>query len=79
MRREEIPYPPPTVDILDGSDGKESACNAGDLGWEDPLGKRIATHSSILSYYIVLGIRAWYLLGAIILPSTEVLHYPFQD
>ena len=20
-----------------GSDGKESACNAGDLGWEDPL------------------------------------------
>ena len=58
MGREEIPYPPPTVDILDGSDGKESACNAGDLGWEDPLEKRIATHSSILSYYIVLGIRA---------------------
>ena len=22
-----------------GSDGKESACNAGDLGWEDPLEK----------------------------------------
>ena len=21
----------------DGSDSKESACNAGDLGWEDPL------------------------------------------
>ena len=20
-----------------GSDGKESACNVGDLGWEDPL------------------------------------------
>ena len=25
-----------------GSDGKESACNVGDLGWEDPLEKGIA-------------------------------------
>ena len=37
----------------DGSDNKESACNAGDLGsipgWDDPLEKEIATHSSILS------------------------------
>ena len=24
-----------------GSDGKESACNVGDLGWEDPLQKRM--------------------------------------
>ena len=36
-----------------GSDGKESACNAGDLGstlgQEDPLEKGRATHSSILS------------------------------
>ena len=35
-----------------GSDSKESACNAGDLGsilsWEDPLEKGKATHSSIL-------------------------------
>ena len=35
-----------------GSDGKESACNAGDprsiLGWEDPLEKGIATYSSSL-------------------------------
>ena len=34
-----------------GSDGQESACNAGDLGLipgqEDPL-KRMATHSNIL-------------------------------
>ena len=34
-------------------DGKESACNVGDwvqsLGQEDPLEKRIATHSSILA------------------------------
>ena len=32
----------------DSSVGKESACNAGDLGQEDPLEKRQATHSSIL-------------------------------
>ena len=37
-----------------GSAGKESACNAGDLGlirslgWEDPLEEAMATHSSIL-------------------------------
>ena len=35
-----------------GSDGKESACNTGDLGslgWEDALEKGMATHSSILA------------------------------
>ena len=32
--------------------GKESACNAGDLGWEDPLEKEMATHSSILTWRI---------------------------
>ena len=32
--------------------GKESACNAGDLGWEDPLEKEMATHSSILAWRI---------------------------
>ena len=31
-----------------GSAGKESACNVGDLGWEDPLEKGKATYSSIL-------------------------------
>ena len=31
---------------------KESACNAGDLGWEDPLEKEMATHSSILTWRI---------------------------
>ena len=39
-----------------GSDGKESACNARDPGsipgWEDPLEKRIATHSNILAWRI---------------------------
>ena len=36
------------------SDGKASACNAGDLGsilgWEDPLEKEMATHSGILAW-----------------------------
>ena len=32
--------------------GKESACNAGDLGWEDPLEKEMATYSSILTWRI---------------------------
>ena len=37
-----------------GSDGKESACNVEDpevrsLGWEDPLEKGMATHTSILA------------------------------
>ena len=40
----------------DGSDGKESACNAGYLrslpGQEDPLEEGMATHSSILAWRI---------------------------
>ena len=39
-----------------GADGKESNCNLEDLGLslglEDPLGKRMATHSSILAWRI---------------------------
>ena len=37
-----------------GSDGKESACNAADLGpiWEDPLEEGMATHTSILAWRI---------------------------
>ena len=39
-----------------GSNGKESACNAGDLGsildWEYPLGKGAANHSSTLAWRI---------------------------
>ena len=39
-----------------GSEGKASACNEGDpgliLGWEDPLEKEMATHSSILAWEI---------------------------
>ena len=35
-----------------GSAGKESKCDAGDLGWEDTLEKGKATHSSILAWRI---------------------------
>ena len=35
-----------------GSDGKESACNMGELEWEDPLEKGTATHSSIWAWRI---------------------------
>ena len=39
-----------------GSVGKESTCNAGDLGlilgWEDPLEEDMATHPSILAWRI---------------------------
>ena len=38
--------------FLCGSAGKEYTCNAGDLGWEDPLEKGKATHSSILAWRI---------------------------
>ena len=44
------------VVVPGGSDSKESDCNAGDqvqsLGWEDPLKKGMAIHSSILAWRI---------------------------
>ena len=39
---------------------KKSACNAGDLGWEDPLGEGMATHSSILAWRIPMDRGAWW-------------------
>ena len=45
-----------TLDFLHSSVSKASACNAGDLGsilgWEVPLEKEMATHSSILAWRI---------------------------
>ena len=42
--------------LSSGSDGKESACNAGDpgliRGLERSLEKRMATHSSVLAWRI---------------------------
>ena len=47
-----------------GSDGKESACNVGDLGsipgWEDPLEEGMATHSSLLAWRIPMDRGAWW-------------------
>ena len=44
--------------------GKESACNAGDLvrslGWEEPLEKGMATHSIILAWKIPMDRGAWW-------------------
>ena len=49
--------------FLGGSDGKESACNEGDLaqslGWENPLEEGIATHSSILAGRISMDRGTW--------------------
>ena len=54
-RRDRLPTPV-FLGFPCGSAGKESACNVGDLGlipgWEDPLEKRKATHSSILAWRI---------------------------
>ena len=50
------------------SDSKESACNTGDTGsvsgWEDPLEKAVAIHSSILAWEIhgqriLVGYNRW--------------------
>ena len=49
--RDRLPTPV-FLDFPCGSAGKESACNAGDLAWEDPLEKEMATHSSILAWRI---------------------------
>jgi len=41
-RRDRLPTPV-FLGFPCGSAGKESSCNAGDLGWEDPLDKGKAT------------------------------------
>ena len=50
-RRDSLPTPV-FLGFPGGSAGKESTCSAGDLGWEDPLEKGQATHSSILAWRI---------------------------
>ena len=46
-----------------GSDSKESACNAGDLGrslrWKDALEEGMATHVSSLAWRIPMDRGAW--------------------
>ena len=41
-----------TGKVSGGSDNKASAYNAGSLGWEDPLEKEMAPHSSVLAWRI---------------------------
>ena len=52
-RRDRLPTPV-FLGFPGGSGGKESARNAGDLGWEDPLEESMATHSSILAWRILM-------------------------
>ena len=49
-RREQLPTPV-FLGFPGGSDGKESSCNAEDLGSIPPLGET-ATHSSILAWRV---------------------------
>ena len=50
--------------FLGGSDGKETACKAGDwvwsLGLEDPLEKGMTTHSNILAWRIPMDRGTWW-------------------
>ena len=57
--RRDRPPTPVFLGLPVGSDGKESACNAGDLGWEDPLEEVMATQSSILAWRIPMERGAW--------------------
>ena len=60
-----------------GSDGKESTCNAGDLGLipgqEDPLEKGMATHSSILAWIPLCEMLKIYILLCIKYITNETL------
>ena len=66
-----------------GSDGKASACNEGDpgsfLGWEDPLEKAMAPHSSTPAWKIpwmeersLVGCSPW---GCKESDTTERIHF----
>ena len=53
-RRDRLPIPM-SLGFTSDSDSKESACNVGDLDWEDPLEEGMATHSSIRAWRIPHG------------------------
>ena len=61
--RRDRPLIPVFLGFPGGSDGKESACNAGDLGLvpelEDPLEEGMETHSSFLAWRIPMDRGAW--------------------
>ena len=77
-----------------GSDGKESSCNAGDLGWippsgpEDLLEKGMAAHSSILAWRIRWTEKSGGLLSTVFTESdrterltlnTDALYFHFPQ
>ena len=47
-----LQYDQPNLGFPGSSGGKESAWQAGDLGWEDPLEEEMTAHSSILAWRI---------------------------
>ena len=59
-----------------GSDDKESACNAGDLGWENPMEESMATHSSILAWRIPMDRGAWRAAVHGCRKELETMEYP---
>ena len=61
-RKDRLPTPV-FLGFPGGSESKESACNSGDLGWEDTLEEDMATHSSILAWRIPMDRGTW---GAIV-------------
>ena len=67
-------------DFPGGSDGKASAYNMGDLGWEDPLEKEMATHSNTLAWKIPWTEEpgSYIPWGCKELDMTERLHFHFM-
>ena len=57
-RRDRLPTPA-FLGFPGGSDGKESAYNVGELGWEDPLEEGLATHFCILAWRNSTDREAW--------------------
>ena len=65
MDKEDVIYMYVYIGFLDGSDGKESAYNVGDLGLipglgRFPLREGMATHSSILAWRIPMDSGIWW-------------------
>jgi len=67
----------PLTAFSGGSDSKQSACNAGDLGsvpgWEGPLEEGMATHSSILAWRIPMDRGAWWVAVHVVVESRTRL------